>query len=412
MRRPLIGTAAGVGLIVVLLLMALPMTAASAATATKLANGDEAWFLAKKEPLASGPEGTPDPTCELPTGCNVSGGAVRPNLDAEGTLVVGANNGDQDAQTFFNFALDELPFGSMITGGTVTMPVAQDSDARNIRPETAKMVACLVTGFIPGGADAGSYNDRPAFDKDGCVPVKQVEDAKIVTFSVDLERFGKLWGTGTPMNGITIMVDPEVSAPNPQETWRVAFNSRRRSDQKSEQDPEGSYPKITSTLQYRVEKLPDFGGPVGGGEIDTNTGGGGGSTGPFPANDTGTDTGGFTGDTGTPVASGDTGGTVGSSGTVAPGDSAPPAAPADAGPAEPPLTATPQDEAPQAAGPAIVPAAAPGPSAAVYILPILALLLAGILAWSFIQPVQLNGDREGAVSRLMRNRRLSAANPS
>ena len=122
MRTPLTRRTAAVLGALVIMLMGLPVTAASAATAKNVKNSEEAWFMAKKEFLAE-PTGE-DPTCDLPTGCNVSGTAQRPSNHPEGTLVVAANAGDPDAQMFFNFDTSKFPLGAVITGGTVTMPVA------------------------------------------------------------------------------------------------------------------------------------------------------------------------------------------------------------------------------------------------------------------------------------------------
>ena len=407
MRTPLIRAGAGVVAAVMLLLVALPLTAA-AATAT-VHNGDEAWFLAKKEFLKENPTGE-DPTCGLPTDCNVSGQATRPAGHPENVLVVAANAGDPDAQTYFNFDTLALPFGAQVTGGTVTLPVAKDPDARNMRAGDAKMVACLVTGFIPGGGDGGSYADRPKWDENVCVPVKQAKPDPDLTYTIDLERFGKEWGSGTMMNGITVMMDPAIEQPAPNETWRVVFNTKRRAEQETEkqkEQPEESrvaYPAITSKLEYKVAKntFPPL--DDGGGDTGFDTGGGGGS---FPPPDSGGTDPGFS-DTGTTTSESFDPGT--SSAPVDSGVIAPPASsapPPVSTAAEPPLAA-----APPAAAPAIVPAAATGPSIAVWLAPLIALALAGAMAWSLMQPVELAGAREGAVSRLMRTRRLNAANPS
>lgn len=414
MHTPLTRTAAAAVGALMMLWLAVPLVA-FAATA-KVGNSEEAWFLAKKEVLAE-PTGE-DPTCDLPTGCNVSGTGQRPNPHPEGVMVVAANGGDPDAQTFFNFDTSKLPLGAVITGGTVTLPVAEDPDARNARPEKAKMVACPATGFIPDGTDGGSYKDRPTFDEP-CVDVKQAK-ADPLTYTVDLERMGKAWASGkTMMNGITVMVDPEVKPPAPDETWRVAFNTRRRAEQKTQEEKDKpaeqrtgfKYLPITSTIEYKVQKsiLPPVTG-IGGGS--TSSGGGGGSPSVFPPADTGGDTGGgsfSSGDSG--VASADTGSTdFGSSGAPAAAGPAP-AAPADSGapPVDAPVAAG--EEAPVAAGPT-QPVAAVGPSMAVWVLPVIALAMAAAMAWSLLQPVQLVGEREGAVSRLMRTRRLNATNPS
>ena len=388
-----------VGLLVVAWAV-LPMAMAIAATKNNVGNGDEAWFVKNKEPLAGGPAG--DPTCELPTGCNAAGNAQRPSgPHPEGVLVVAANAGDDDAQMFFNFAVDKLPLGAVVTGGTVTLPVATDDEAGNFRPESAKLVACIVTGFIPGGADGGSYQDRPEFDDGTCVPVALDDKAETLTYTLDLKRFGKAWGSGTtPMQGVTILKDPEVSPPAPQETWRVVFNSSRRASE----DPE-QFPPITSNLEYKVQ-AGGLGGLGGGGFDDSGALDDSGSFDDGGAAAGGSiDSGGsFDSGAGSTSGSFDSGVAPADTGSISPPQSA--AAPS----VDQPETAAEQPIAAPAGG--AVPAAAVGVSPAVWILPLLAIAMAGALAWSLMQPVELVGEREGAVSKLMRNRRLAGSGPS
>ena len=393
MRGSLKRSAVATMALLVVVWAVLPMALASAASKSDVGNGDESWYQQFKEPLAALPPG--DPTCESPAGCNLAGNLTRDKVPQhpEGVLVVAANGGEPDAQTFFNFG--ELPLGAVVTGGTVTLPVATDEDARAVRPEAAKMIACMVTGFIPGGADGGSWQDRPAFDDGSCVPVEIDDTAETLTYTFSLDRFGKVWGTGTkPMQGVTLMVDPEVSAPSPNETWRAVFNSSRR----AAQDPE-TYPPITSDVSYKVLKT----GLGGGTDLPTDTGG-------FPAAED-------TSSTGTTTSSGD----FGTSSAPAGGTFDSGTAPADTGSisapqsAEAPPVSEPQaaEEQPLAAAPQQpVPAAATGMSPAVWLLPLLAVAMAGALAWSLMQPVELVGEREGAVSKLMRNRRLAGSDTS
>ena len=409
MRTSLTRAASAVIVTMLLAWLALPMTAASAETARNVSNDAEAWFLNNKEPLTTLPEG--DPSCDLPTGCNVSGNATRSNPHPEGVLVIAANAGAEDAQTYFTFNTVDLGFDVTITGGTVRLPVAVDPDARNVNATMAQMVACLVTGIsAPGGTDAGSYEDRPEWDKNVCVEVKLVDESpEAPVYQIDLERFGKVWGSGAKNNGITLMVDPSVEPPAPDQTWRVAFNSARRSDQKTEAEKEKPkeqrivYPAITSTLQYKVEEVPCFFNCPGDDEEETNTDTGeeddGGTTPPTTDGD----------DTYTPPPSTDPGTDTGSSGVPPTGTVPPPSNTGTASPPpQPPVTAgTPLGG--DLAGDTVQTAAPPGTSPAVWVMPALALAVAAAMAWSLMQPVELAGQREGAVSRLMRTRRLSNA---
>ncbi len=473
MRRPLTRFAAGVVGGLLAALTVAPMTVALAKTAENVTNADEAWFLRNREPLAEAPGG--DPTCSTPLGCNASGQAQRPNEQPEGVLVVASNAGEPDAQTFFTFDLFDLPFGTLVTGGTVTLPVARDDDARNFRPEEANMVACLTTGFVPSGVDAGAYGNRPEFDKDVCTEVKQSSDDPLV-FTVDLEVFGEKWAdetSPTPNNGITLLQDPKITSPNPEETWRVVFNSTRRNGPQGS-DPE-DFPKITSTIEYRVPKPPEIETPpvdndppppplsepvdgsggepeFQGGDGDGGFGGGGdfgggsgdpgsfgGATAPSGGFDTGTTTtgpfdSGATGsfDSGTtasvegvtpPPLNAPVAADPGTTGTIAPPASTPQIAPPPAvdssattttTPAQPPAGDAPQAAPPAAALPTTVPVGTQGPrtNPAWWLLPVLGVALAGALGWSLTQPVELANTREGAVTKLMRNRRPSAVRPA
>ena len=390
--------AATIGLLVVVWAV-LPMALASAASKNDVQNGDESWYLQNQEPLAGSPVG--DPTCELPTGCNASGNLTRkPAPHPEGTLVVAANGGEDDAQLFFNFG--GLPLNAVVTGGTVTMPVATDEEAAAFRPDAANLVACLVTGFIPGGAEGGSWQDRPEFDDSTCVPVEQDDTAETLTYTFSLDRFGKAWGTGAqPMNGVTVLKDPEISPPAPDETWRVVFNTSRRASQ----DPE-TYPPITSDLQYTVKAsgLAGLGGGLdeSGGLDDSGTTSSG-SAGGF---DSGSSSAGTFDSGSTSAGTFDSGAAPADTGSIQAPQSAeapPVSEPQAAEGGEQPLAAAPQQA---------VPAAATGMSPAVWLLPLLAVAMAGALAWSLMQPVELVGEREGAVSKLMRNRRLAGSDSS
>jgi hypothetical protein len=408
MRTSLTRAASAVIVTMLLAWLALPVTAAFAETARNVRNDAEAWFLNNKEPLASLPEG--DPTCELPTGCNASGNATRSNPHPEGVMVVAANAGEPDGQAYFTFDTIDLGLDVTITGGTVRLPVARDPDARNVNAARAQMVACLVTGIsAPGGTDAGSYEDRPEWDENVCVEVKLVDETpQAEVFQIDLERFGKAWAGGATNRGITLMVDPAIEAPAPDQTWRVAFNTARRSDQMTAKEKEEKpkeqripYPPITSTLQYKVEELPCFFNCPG--EDDDPD--------PQPSEEDDDTTTPTDDDTEyTPPPSTDTSTDTGTSGTP-PTGSVPPPTNTGTTPTTPevPVAA----EAPQsgdvAAGTVPTNAPAPGTSPAVWVMPLLAVAVAGAMAWSLMQPVQLAGAREGAVSRLMRTRRLSNA---
>ena len=401
MRRPL--TSLSATAIVGLLVMAMVLPGmAFGATKVKVAKNttalEEGWYYRYRQPLEPVPQAPGETGDPLKTQQDNVEAQVRSRsnpYEAE-TLHVGVNATNPEARTFLYwdpFSLSDSGLATII-GGTVKLPLAED--ARGVRnPESAKMIACLNID-LPTSDLAGEWKEQPKYDCKQSVPVKQVEGADPVTWTVNLDPFGKKWKKDpSKYAGIAIVEDPATTEEPQSSTWHVAF-----AGQFNETDAK----KITADLKYEVEEF-DFALP----EVPTfddppafeDTGGG------FeePA-DSGFEDPGFGEDNSMAAPGG--------GGFSAPAEPAPAPAPMDA-PAAPaeesaePALAAPAEEAaqPLAAEPASAPTPITNPFG-YWLLPILGLALAGAVAWSLSHPVELVNVREGAVSRLMRARPGSA----
>ena len=418
MRKPLIRGAAALFVGLLAAMLVAPVGTAFADTTVKgVKSLDEAWFFRYRQPLEPVPD-IDDPTANNPDDIAKSTVRERTNPYPVDTFHVGVNGGQVEAVTYLNWDTYALNgnngLEAIITGGTVTFtdagttcaPAAQGGPQRSCgsrRPEAAKMVACRATELVVE-AQGGDFRDKYKYDVKDCTPLKPqpAKEGEPLQWKADLAQFADTWSDPFKNTGIAIVPAPEAVAGDaptaPQESWHVAFHGRRTDVENAK--------IITSdlTIKKQVLDIPDFGGgfgPVGGGFTPTTpttptTGGGstftpstgGGST--FTPSTGGSTGSSFTPSTGTSTVTSDTSVPV-DTGVAA--ESAPAAAPPVAAP-----VAAPQTQ----------PVNAPGPQTpkAIWLLPFLALSLAGALGWSLSQPVELANEREGAVSKLMKARRF------
>jgi hypothetical protein len=431
MRKPLIRIAAGLlGGLLAALAVAPAGLAFADTTATDVVALDEAWFFRYRQPLEPVPAEVGGVAIDDPSG-NQADDIVkseirnRTNPYPGDTLHVGVNAGQPEAVFFLAWDLLALNgnngLTAIVTGGTVTftdagstclsqVPENAPEDARPGRNcgsrnvEDADMVACVATSLVVE-TQGGDWKDVYPYDKEECAPLEPVtvKEGEPAQWTVSLDSFADTWSDPFANNGIAIVPNPEtikpanedagVAEPAPTE-WHVAFHGRR-TDVKNAA-------LVTSDLQIEKQKLPVFGpigGPIGGGSGGTPT-----YIPPAP-----TDTG-STGSSGYTPAAPTTGGTstytpgTTTPGTTTPGTTVPGAAPvAEVAPpaAAPPLAAAPVTQPVNASGGKLPPA--------IWLLPLLGLSVAGALGWSLTQPVELAAEREGAVSKLMKARRLGRA---
>ena len=383
--------------------LVLPVGAAFAATTTKTAKDvialEEAWYYRYRQPLEPVPQ-APKEAGPLPTQQDNVEAQVRQRsnpYEAE-TLHVGINAGNPEARTVLYWDPFSLADGGLATivGGSVKLPLVDTRGVRNA--ENAQMIACMNVD-LPTSDLAGEWKEQPKYDCKTSVPVKLVKDSDPLTWTVNLDPFGKKWKADpTTYAGIAVVEDPKAAESPDSSTWHVAFAGQYNEKPDVE--------KVTADLTYEVEEFDFDFEPPKVPEIE-----------PPPAEDFETGGGGFNDDAGfgednTVAAPGSGGG-----GFSAPADSGPaltggssaapgvggPAPAADSGPA-PVAAEQPQAQQPVAAAPVNEQKGIKNPFG-YWLLPVLGLILAGALGWSLSNPVELVNVREGAVSRLMRARR-------
>ena len=217
LRRYLIAIALGA---CGLALLPVPAKVAGAADGAAAPTTAEAWYRSLP---ALPPETSP---CQLPTGCPPGLPAAPvpvPTQYPAGTLHVGVTAGVEESRTYLTFDLPVVATDEEITGGTLTLPVAQEPEAGTALPDTARLRACLVASFVRDGVQ-GDATGAPAIDCATSSPATFVPAAgdAPATFQVDLQPFVDTWGAA----GSLALVPAE--APAPSENWHLAFSGRRR----------------------------------------------------------------------------------------------------------------------------------------------------------------------------------------
>jgi hypothetical protein len=195
-------------------------TAAPPHTAT-VGDTAEAWYAASPVDLCTTPLGCPPP--QLPS-----------SPYPADTLHVGIAGGQETARTYVVPNLLALPLGATLTDGTMTLPVATDSQAGTVGADSAKILACLATKPVTDGAQ-GSTEAPPDVDCKTSAALKY--DAKKSVFTADLAPLIAAWSKGAPQFGIGLV--PDTGKAQPSDAWHVTFNGRKRAGK-----------HITSTIAF------------------------------------------------------------------------------------------------------------------------------------------------------------------
>lgn len=229
-----------------LVLAPVPVAAAQAAPVQAQASS-ESWY--RTTPVALPEDGLT--VCDLPVGgCTPTVPEVAlPSPYAPGTLHVGYTGAAEDSRTYLELNLVRLPFGSEISGGTLTLPVATDPQAGTLLPETAKIQACLLTRTVPDGIDGSLTGAQPA-DCKTVSPAKFVagEADKAPVFTVDLAPFADAWAVGTAALAL-VPTEEQAEGAN----WHVAFSRRDRTTGPGVETVQ----PITAALSLRAAKAPN-----------------------------------------------------------------------------------------------------------------------------------------------------------
>lgn len=197
-------------------------TAASSAT---LPDAAEAWYAAAPIDVCTTPLGCPPeqvPTSPYPTG----------------SLHVGVAAGQETARTYLLPAVSTLPVGATLLGGTMTLHVDTAQQDGSLTPDSARILACLVTAPFNNGT-AGSASAPPATD---CTTsAKPTYDAASGVLRLDLTAFLQAWTAGRPELGVALI--PNATQTTQTDAWHVTIEGREQT---------GAKP-VTSTVSYRAQ---------------------------------------------------------------------------------------------------------------------------------------------------------------
>ena len=189
---------------------ALPALAAGSGIAT-VKPAAEAWYRTA-------------PPCGLPTGCAPLSAA--PSQYPPDTLHVGVNAGTEEARTYLQLDLAQLPAGTKPSGGTLLLPVAGSDDGTRA-PQTAKLRACAVKDEVKDEVQ-GSFAAPPAADCE-TASVEAVFVAAAgenpAAFTVDLATLTAAWESGAQPGALALLPAEGTAPPD---SWHVAFSDRTR----------------------------------------------------------------------------------------------------------------------------------------------------------------------------------------
>ena len=225
---------------------ATPTAAAPAAAASHtitVTDVAEAWY-----------SDSPVDICTSPLGCPPDQAPTSP-YPAD-TLHVGVAAGQETSRTYLLPDLSQVPFGATFGTTTMTLPVATGTTDGTQSPDTAHVVACLVTEPFADGA-AGSTEAPPKADCSVSDPATY--DAKSSTLTVALSAIAGAWSHGSAELGVALV--PDAKAVQPTDAWHIAINGHKRA----------GTPHVSTLVTYFGSDTPP---PGVGGAVDL----GGGST--------------------------------------------------------------------------------------------------------------------------------------
>lgn len=203
-----IGTAMAVSLVAVSVMWGAPVNADTPqSTSANLADAAESWYRANP------------PSCGSPVGCPPGPTPGTTSYPAN-TLHVGVFLGAESARTYAEPDFSQLPDGSVLTSGTMALPISTDPNAGNSNVAAAAIVACLVTKPITDGVE-GSTGQPPPVD---CRTSARAVYRPSGSFTVDLGPFIAAWSNGALRLGVALL---PAAGQAPSASWHVAFNGRK-----------------------------------------------------------------------------------------------------------------------------------------------------------------------------------------
>jgi len=192
-------------------------------------------------------------------------GAASTSPYPSGSLHVGVAGGRETARSYVLPDLATIPFGATLLSGVMTMHVDTANTDGSVSPESARILACLVTAAFADGTQ-GAASAPPATD---CTTsAKPTYNATAGVLTLDLGPFLQAWNAGKPELGIALV--PNQTQVAQTDAWHVSIEGRTQS---------GAKP-VTSTISYRapadlgsssgttpVTTLPAPAPPTSGGQV-------------------------------------------------------------------------------------------------------------------------------------------------
>jgi hypothetical protein len=206
------GVAVPVGWLLAMPAAAMPAATPAAGAPHTVTVGDvaEAWYSA-----------SPVDVCSTPLGCPPDQAPTSP-YPAD-TLHVGVAGGHETARTYLLPDLSLVPYGDKLLTAVMTIPVATGSTDGTAAPDSARLLACLVTEPFTDGQQ-GSTQTPPKTD---CTTAAAASyDAKKSVFTVDLGPIAQVWSNGQLPLGVALVPDPKATQPT--DAWHVTSNGRKR----------------------------------------------------------------------------------------------------------------------------------------------------------------------------------------
>jgi hypothetical protein len=203
---------------------------AQADTSVTVPDVAEAWYAA-----------APIDVCTTPLGCPPDQVPTSPY--PAGSLHVGVAGGQETARSYVQPDLSQLS-GATLLRGTMTLHVDTGQTDGSLTPESAKILACLVTAPFTDGT-AGSTSAPPATDCSTSAHPVYTAGSGILT--VDLAPFLQAWNGGAQQLGIALV--PNQTQVTQTDAWHVTIEGHKQA---------GAKP-VTSTIDYRpapTETMP------------------------------------------------------------------------------------------------------------------------------------------------------------
>ncbi len=150
-----------------------------------------------------------------------------PNPQRPDTLPVGLSQGETQQVSAIKFDLLErgVVEGSEVKKLDLYIEESQDRNENpQLRPEIAKIQACLLLDFLPQG-ESEKWEDAPKHSENDCVPgTRDAPPSAPAVWTFELTEIAEVWGTN-PFDNNGVMLMPVVE---PGATWQVNLKVPRK----------------------------------------------------------------------------------------------------------------------------------------------------------------------------------------